>query len=121
MLPVLKFIGYDNYFVLKKQITNKYVDCFVKLCKYGYIDIVKQIYEATQIDIHINNDLIFQYVCIYNQLELAQWIYSLDGVISGRMNYLNTYQTNIFETCCKKGNFEIVKWVHSLLKTERET
>jgi len=113
----------DKYlmiFAIHTTRSNKNIEVKFNILKWLYEEILDDFdteisvgnmssYE-TMNDQQIINDL-FDEVCAYNMLEIAQWIYSL-----GLVNFEKLFEDNCwcFTMLCYKANLETIKWFYSV-------
>lgn len=118
-------------------------ESFRNSCEFGNLDVAKLLYQISLdnndvIDIHRQDDYAFKNSCENGYIEVAKWLYSLDTnmnvdwhrilLINCESNnihfvkwinsldvYINIHgqKEKIFRTCCRLGNFKLVKYLHS--------
>lgn len=88
----------------------KYHETIKRICRFGELTEIKQLYEkhSDEIDIHADNDIAFQLCCLYGKFKIARWIYSLGNVNIHARNDI------AFRLSCGGGYLEIAKWLYSL-------
>jgi len=99
--------------VLNKEImdSNKfnYEKLFKDGCKLGYLNLIKFLHEKNKINIHMNNDEGCCKSCSNGQLDVAKWLYGLDGKIN-----IHVDNENAFCRSCYNGHLEVAKWLYGL-------
>jgi hypothetical protein len=78
---------------------------FSAACRHGYLEEAKRIYAIGEIDIHQNDEEIFNNSRGNGQLEVVQWLYGLGDFA--------------FLLACECGHFNIIKWIWSLDAPDR--
>jgi len=84
-------------------------EIFIYGCKLGYFKLVKAVHEKYKINIHAHNDEAFRHSCYNGHLEVAKWLYGLDG----RFN-IHAEDENVFRYSCGNGHLKVVKWLYEL-------
>lgn len=90
-----------HFYYILKMIPE---DIFIASCENGHLEIAKVILHLTNINIHYKNDLPFYVACVSNQLEIAQWIFSVDSV--------NFDSESLLKVLVKKRIFRVAKWLY---------
>lgn len=91
------------------------------------LDCAKFLFENTSFCIHDVQYDAFKHFCLHNNIEAAQWIYSIRIPVKDWMNLsqvggnpifqngeINIYYSNLFVTCCEKGFYDLVLWMNSV-------
>jgi len=81
---------------------------FINSCKMGHLEVAQWLYSIVDIDIHLQNELVFRLACEKGHLEVAQWLYCLGGV---NIHEVHNYA---FKWACKEGHLEVAQWLYSL-------
>jgi hypothetical protein len=79
---------------------------FLRACYFNKLWIAKYIYSTHNVDLHIQNDIIFQLCCYSRHLEVVQWLFELDHKIDIHMN-----NERPFRWACGKGHLEVARWL----------
>jgi len=110
--------GSEELYLEKSDILNEeiidsnkfdYKKLFKYGCEMGKLGCVKFLYEKYNVDVHENNEEVFRVSCMNGHLEVAKWLYGLDGKIN--IHYNNE---EAFIDGCYSGDLEVVKWLYGL-------
>ena len=127
------FVKKGNFYICQWILNNEKHDDFT-LSRYGrnylffeactrkHLDIAKLIFCTLDIDIHfpVYGESIFRAICLYTNLDMAQWIYELSLNPCVGMFTIKVINS-AFLISCETHNFEIAKWIYSLELPEPET
>ena len=80
---------------------------FKEACRRGDLKLAKEIYDRNCVVINYDIEYAFQWECRNGHLEVAKWIWSLDGVD-------HTKDEWAFRWACMNGHLETAKWIWSL-------
>lgn len=83
---------------------------FWTACVQGRLDMAKWALSQGGVDIHEDEDHAFRWACFYDQLEVAQWLYSKDVP--------HTVLNMVFPFACSYGRLKVVRWLSSLDKVD---
>lgn len=116
MRELLNFIKKKDYLNFKSTYNegeiddNQKNDLFTLACKFGCLDIAKLLFESYEIIIDFKNGEAFKNACFNGNLEIAQWIHSININNKILIRDIN----NIFIFSCYYGQYEIVEWLLSI-------
>ena len=80
---------------------------FARACRFGKIEIAKEIFKKGNIDIHAYNEFAFRWTCEHGHLEVAKWLLniSLNNTKLGIIN-IHAEDEDAFRLACRNGYFK---------------
>jgi len=96
---------------------NKKEEVFSHMCKRGYLDDAKTLYEEhakygfenAEIDISANNEQAFRWACTNGHLEVAKWLWEIKPTID-----ITADDGYAFRGACTSCHVEVIKWLYKL-------
>ena len=88
---------------------------FNDACEYGYMPMIKYIWSKGNINLRVDNDIIFKNVCISNKLEVAKYLWQL-GLESYQLIDIFINNAIVFKNACEYGNLEMFQWLCKIAK-----
>lgn len=107
--PIEECKQYHNKNGTFTQYICKY-NVFEEVCCLGYIDKARWLYQLYYRE--LSAEYTFQYVCYSGQLEVAKWLLW----IVDDCTYID-FDSILLELCSTNGDFDMIKWVSSLVET----
>lgn len=75
-------------------------------CVFGWLDVVKYLYQSYTIDVHFCNNLFFTESCEYGRLEIVKFLLNIDK------NIYDRHGSTGFILSCKNNHLDIVKYLY---------
>lgn len=84
---------------------------FLQVCHTGHQYVAKYLLakHTNKINIHVHNDFFFLWSCSHGRIEIAKWLYSLDGKTN-----IHVMNELAYKQSCKNGHTKVALWLASI-------
>lgn len=93
---------------MQKEEISPEEERFMQACRFGKIDLAKELYLLGNVSIQKRNNYAFRYSCENGHLDIAKWLHSLNNI------NIHAQDDYAFRYSCFNSHLNVAKWLYSL-------